>query len=203
MKVNVKAARRAQTEKRINQQDTEAIEFGMALGCIYCREKREFGKGRMNRLIRGTYEELVDRFMMYRESEEETFSPDNLPTLYMGLRVQMKGLDVDVEAIEDEFGFPEVSSSWDRKRLVIRRERRQTLLNREVLVRCYWYGMMLHLWHEYNWGTQRLTNFYRYCREQYRAVYLPYLGFTPEQDTKIDHTVKATIARIKEMGVSF
>ena len=45
--------------------------------------------------------------------------------------------------------------------------------------------MMLHLWHEYNWGTQRLTNFYRFCREQYRAVYLPYLGFTPEQDTKI------------------
>ena len=109
MKVNVKAARRAQTEKRINQQDTEAIEFGMALGCIYCREKREFGKGRMNRLIRGTYEELVDRFMMYRESEEETFSPDNLPTLYTGLRIQMKGLDVDVEAIEEEFGFPEVS----------------------------------------------------------------------------------------------
>lgn len=203
MKVNVKAARRAQTEKRINQQDTEAIEFGMALGCIYCREKREFGKGRMNRMIRGTYEEIVNRFMLYRESEAETFSPDNLPTLYAGLRVRVKWLDVDVETIEEEFGFPEVSSSWDRKRLVIRRERRQTLLNREVLVRCYWYGMMLHLWHKYNWGTHRLTNFYRFCREQYQAVYLPYLGFTPEQDTKIDHTVKATIARIKEMGVAF
>jgi len=203
MKVNVKAARRAQTEKRINQQDTEAIEFGMALGCIFCRNLRGFGKKRMNRLIRGTYEELVDRFIMYRESEEETFSPDNLLTLYAGLRVQMKGLDVDVEAIEDEFSFPEVSSSWDRKRLVIRRERRQTLLNREVLVRCYWYGMMLYLWYEYNWGTQRLTNFYRFCREEYRDVYIQYLAYTPEQDTRIDRKVKETIAQIKDMGVAF
>lgn len=204
MKVNWKAAQRAQTEKRMNEQDTEAIEFGMALGCIFCRNLRGFGKKRMNRLIRGTYEELVDRFIMYRESEEETFSPDNISTLYVGLRVQVKALDVDVEAIETEFGFPEVSlSRLNEMRTRIRSDRRRVLLDREVLLRSYWYGMLLHLWHEYDWGAHRLTNFYRFCREQYRDVYIQYLGYTPEQDTRIDRKVKETIAQIKNMGVAF
>lgn len=204
MKVNWKAAQKAQTEKRMNEQDTEAIEFGMALGCIFCRNLRGFGKRRMNRLIRGTYEELVDRFILYRGSEEETFSPQNIPLLYTGLRNQIKALDVDVEAIEAEFGFPEVSPSrLNEKRTRIRSNRRQVLLDREVLLRSYWYGMMLHLWHEYDWGEHRLTNFYRFCREQYRDVYIQYLGYTPEQDTNLDRVVKRTIALIKEIGVSF
>ena len=204
MKVNWKAAQKSQMEKRMNEMDTEAIEFGMALGCIFCRNLRGFGKKRMNRLIRGTYEELVDRFIMYRESEEETFSPDNIPLLYTGLRNQVKALDVDVDAIEGEFSFPEVSSSaWDKNRARIRSNRRQVLLDREVLLRSYWYGMILHLWHEYDWGEHRLTNFYRFCREEYRDVYIQYLAYTPEQDTRIDQKVKETIALIKEMGVVF
>lgn len=204
MKVDVRAAQYRKKIDTINAQESDAITFSLALGCQFCRILRNFGRRRLNALVRGTYEELADHFVQYREREDEVFSRDNVPILYTGLRNQVRALEVDVDAIEREFAFPPSPERWMSAR---DREKRKTRLllmgDREKMFRSFWYAMMLYLWRTYGWGRDRLTRFYVFCRRRYREIWGEYLACRPEKDETVRESVARSIALVEGLGVSF
>lgn len=203
MKVNVKRARQQQSLNTINQQESDAITFCLALGCEFCRTMRNFGKKRLNNLIQGMYFELADHFMIYREDEDDVeFKRDDVPFLYTGLRNQVTALDVNVEDIEREFEFDRDFGGWmnsarNKKRLA----RFQLLNDRERMFRSFWYAMMLYLWRTYGWGKDRLSRFYRYVRQQYYLLFRLYLICEPVEDENIIKTAQKRTDAIKKIGV--
>ena len=204
MKVNIKRARYQQAMDTINAQESDAISFGLALGCHFCRDLRRFGKKRLNALIRGTYWELEQHFRNYRANEDEQFSMENVPILYTGLRNQVKALDVDVETIESSFPFAESFKTWRNSRDVSQRKTRYMLLqDREKMFRSIWYGMILYVWRTYSWGRDRLTRLYRYIREQYAAVFNDYLECRADKDQIVRNRIKTTVSGIESLGVTF
>lgn len=203
MKVNVKRARQQQSLNTINQQESDAITFGIVLGCEFCRILRNFGKKRLNDLIQGMYFELADHFMVYREDEDDVeFKREDVPFLYTGLRNQIMALDIDVEGIEKHFAFSKETGGWmnsarNQKRL----SRYQLLLDRQRMFRSFWYAMMLYLWRKYGWGKDRLSRFYEYAQREYYNMFSRYLFCESLKDEMIITSMRQRTDAIKKIGV--
>lgn len=204
MKVNVKKARAAARRQRIVVQEEKTVEYIQALGCQFCRDLRQFGKVRLNRLIRGAYEEMTDYYEHYGgDALEDGLKPDNIPYLYVGLRNQVNALDVPIEKIEEEHELsPDFQTEWrpphDR---IIRQNRWEETERVQKMVRSFWYCMMLHLWHRYNWGQVRLTRFYTTVLARYSATMNRYLSCKAEADALAAKEIDETVGAIKRIGV--
>lgn len=205
MKVNVKKARVAARRQRIVVQEEKTVEYIQALGCQFCRDLRRFGKVRLNRLIRGAYEEMTDYYEHYGgDALEDGLKPGNIPYLYVGLRNQVKALDVPIEKIEEEHELsPDFQTEWrpphDR---IIRQNRWEETERVQKMVRSFWYCMMLHLWHRYNWGQVRLTNFYRTVTSRYWQAMFLYLSCRDDTDAVVQKEMDAAVGAMKKLGVN-
>lgn len=204
MKVNVKAALEAKTAEEIEAQHMELVSFITALGCIACRVIRGFGRIRLNRLVQGAYEEVTDFYEHYGgDAGTGILEPDNLPTLYVGLRNQVKALNVPIEEIEDRYALKEEFSEWrnknDRLKRSVRWEDTQRMTR---MVRSYWYSMIMHLWHRYGWGEKRLTRFYTMVHVRYTYAMDQYLECRASSDSMSDGYIKETIRQVTDLGVS-
>lgn len=203
MKVNVKAAIEAKTAEEISRQHLETITFITALGCEACRQIRGFGKVRLNRLVRGAYEEITDFYEHYGGAVEDGLNSEEIPTLYIGLRNQVKALDVPIEEIEScrepKPEFDGWRSNNDRMKRNVRWEDTQRMTR---VIRSYWYSMIMHLWHQYGWGEKRLTRFYTFVQDRYYQTTESYLQCRDSTDGEADRTIKETIRLIKDLGVS-
>lgn len=203
MKVNWKRAKQEQALEVINRQEGDALTFCLALGCEFCRDLRNFGKGRLNDLIRGMYLELKDHFEKYRESEEDEFTKEEVPFLYTGLRNEVTAL-ADVDAIEKRFAFDPKTGGWMTGLPREKRESRYTLLmDRERMFRSFWYAAMLYLWRTYGWGEDRLTRFYEFVRHSYLTVFREYLICAPAKDAWIQRQMNETVKKFTDLGVEF
>lgn len=203
MKVNVKLARQKKAEATVNEQESAAISFALAIACEYLHSpsdpKKRFGQKRLNAMIHGMYAELQEQFQHYRSDDEKEFSASSVPFLYVGLRNQVAALEVDVGRIESTYPFRLSGDGWGKK---AKREVRYELLqNREKMFRSLWYALMLYLWREHGFGAERLTRFYQHVRYQYCTVFTHYLDCTPEWDTRIQKTMRGTIERVQKLGV--
>ena len=206
MKAWSKRARYAEKERRVNENELQAISFGMAILCNHLRSptnaRNRWGKKRLNGLVRGIYRELEEQFERYRGSDDEQFSAENAPILYTGLRNQILALDVDAAGIEGEYAFPERFAGWRNPRDVEKRASRYTLLqNREKIFRSFWYAAMLVLWREHGWGAGRLNRLYRAVRREYFTVFRCYLECTAAHDTWVAGTIEQTNRMYENFGV--
>ena len=202
MNVNVKRAQfQAKVEVMEDQKD-RMITFAMASGCEACRFIRGFGKIRLNRLIRGAFEEITAYYEHYGGDPEEGMLPDNVPTLYIGLRNQVKALEVPVEEFEKRLGFSPEFSAWrrqsDREK---RKYRYDNLVSMEKVIRSFWYSMIMYLWHTYGWGRERLTRFYWHVQELYHEVMENYLACSASADADMVQQMTQTIEMIEKLGV--
>ena len=202
MKVNVRAAQMEQKKREVLALDGQIVEFGIALGCLAVRRMRHFGKKRLNAFVRGMYAELSERFMKWREKEDADFTPEDVPQLYAGLRIQVSSLCIDVGQIEARYPIRKEFIKW---RSPASREQRayraQVLQNHEEMHRAFWYAMILYLWEEYGWGKTRLTRFYEDVREAYDVMCQLYLLCLTDTDEEAKMLMKQGIGTIKEIGV--
>ena len=202
MNVNVKRARFRENVEIMKNQREQIVTFSMALGCAACREIRNFGKRRLNRLIRGAFEEITAYYEHYGGDPKEKMLPENIPFLYVGLKNQIKALDVPADELEKEFAFTEGFSEWrnphDREQ---RKQRYENLISMEQVTRAFWYSMMLHLWHTYGWGGQRLTRFYRFVQGRYYLTMNEYLKCREDRDAEMAERMNKAIDAIQKIGV--
>lgn len=204
MKVNVKRALAKKKMDEINRQEGDAITFGLALGCEFCRDLRGFGRKRCDDLIRGMYLICAENFEQYREDDEDTFSRESVPFLYTGLRNQVTALDVDAEGIEARCAIDPGYGGWKTGAAAEkRRTRYQLLTDRERMFRSFWYAMMLYLWRTYGWGQDRLNRFYSFVRQNYKVVYQEYLAGTAMKDEWVMKRSAELVKKYEDMGVKF
>ena len=203
MKVNWRRAQKEQKLDEINRQESDTLSFCFALGYEFCRNLRNFGKGRLNDLRAGTYVILADNFMQYRDDEDKDFSPEEVPFLYTGLRNQITAL-VDVDEIEKQYAFDPKYGGWKSGIEKEKRDSRYLLLcDRERMFRSFWYAMMLYLYRTYNWGPDRLTRFYKFVRQTYRTIYQEYLVCSAAKDAWIVKTMTGMVKKYTDLGVEF
>ena len=204
MKVNVARAQFAEKEKLQAEQRLKMIRYAVAIGCIACREKWNFGKQRLDRLVRGAYEEIFGYYEHYGGDPQTGMVPENVPTLYYGIRNQVKCLDIPLEEIEVQYALKPEFKVWrnetDRMKRQVRYEEE---LSMQMVTRAYWYGMVMFLWHAYGYGETVLTEFYRRVQEQWKNVMDYYLQCTPGSDVTVKKTIESGIRRIEDLGVRF
>lgn len=204
MKVNVARARTEANIKVLDAQEKEAIKYCEAVACVILRDecgwnKSDWDTARMKWFVRGVYKWLAETFEQYRASGDEKFSAETVPTVYVGLRNQVKALGVDVERAEDEYAFAEFFGGWRPERMVSRRAfRYQLLKDREKTFRSFWYTMMLYLHEKYGFGKMRLERFYTLCRARYKEDYDFYLLCS---DTECMKRIKAVVKEAEDLGI--
>ena len=208
MKVNVRAAMSARTEREIERMTDRFLVFAQALGCGVCREIRGFGKIRLNRLVRGAYEEITEYYEHYGGDVEKAFEngmdPETVSILYCGLRNQITALEVPVDVIEETCALSPRFTHWRSPRDRQKREARHIKLSgMESAVRVFWYAMMLHLWHTYGWGKKRLTRFCGYVNRGWDTAMEFYLDCREPSDAVCLRTVSETILGMEKLGVKF
>jgi hypothetical protein len=207
MKVNVARARTEANIKKLDAQEKEAIKYCEAIACLVLRDEMGWNKSgwdgaRMKWFVRGVYKWLAETFEQYRAAGDEKFSAETVPTVYVGLRNQVKALDADVGRIEDEYAFAEFFAGWRPGGMVTRRAfRYQHLKDREQTFRAFWYTMMLYLHEKYGFGKTRLERFYALCRARYKEDYDFYLLCTAEGDTAIQKRTRAVIKEATDLGI--
>lgn len=203
MKVNVKRFREQKAAEVVEEQRDKIITFCIALGCHACRRMRNFGRKRLDLLVRGAYLQIMEWYEHYGGEIEKGLVIDEVPTLYYGLRNQVKCLDVPVEELEKRSDFSPDFREWrNANDRAARRARWDELTRMEKVTRSYWYAMMLHLRETYGWGAQCLTRFYEYVQNNYAVIMSYYLLCRPDEDEKVYLTWKQTPETIKELGVS-
>lgn len=204
MKVNWERAQFAEKKTFQEEQRLKMIRYAVAIGCIACREKWNYGKIRLDRLVRGAYDEIFSYYEHYGGDPQTGMIPENVPTLYYGIRNQVKCLDIPVEEIEAKFALKPDFDVWrnefDRKK---RRYRYEEELSMQKVTRAYWYGMVMYLWHSYGHGETVLTEFYRRVQEQWKGVMDYYLRCTTSNDEAVAKTIESGIRRIEDLGVRF
>lgn len=203
MKVNVARARFEAKKGDMEAQRLQMITYAIAIGCTICRDKWNFGKQRLNRLVRGAYEEITEWYEHYGGNPpEEGVLPDNVPTLYHGMRIQVDALDIPVDEIEKEYALSPDFTEWrnlhDRK---MRKYRFEELESMRMITRAYWYAMLLYLWHTYGNGGEVLTWVYRRIQEEWSRTMRFYLACDPGKDTTVYITMNGTIRPIENLGV--
>lgn len=202
MKVNVRKAQQAAKEAEMAEQTSKVIEYVEALGCQFCRDLRGFGKARLNRLMRGAYVEMMEYYEHYGGEVEKGILVDEVPTLYIGLRNQVKCLDVPVDEIEEGASFSPEFAGWRNETdRMMRRFRHGEIERKEKVVRSFWYAMMVYLWHTYGWGQVRLSNFYRTVQFRYRTAMGYYLECRSREDALVNTELDVTVEAIKKLGV--
>ena len=202
MKVNVRKARQEAQKQRIEEQEGRIIEYIEALGCQFCRDLRGFGKVRLSRLVRGAYAEMMEYYEHYGGDMEKGLLPDDVPTLYVGLRNQVAALNVPVEQIEKNAELSPDFVTWRSNKDRIKRQNRyEETVRMNRMIRSYWYAMILHLWHTYGWGQVRLTKFYNMVSMTYWWVMSRYLYCKDEMDAAVLDVMNTAVAEIKEIGV--
>lgn len=203
MKVNVSRARFEAKQENMKEQRMQMITFAIALGCTICRDKWNFGKRRLDRLVRGAYEEITEWYEHYGGNPpEEGMNPDNVPTLYHGMRIQADALGIPLDEIEREYALSPDFSGWrslnDRK---VRKYRFEELESMRMITRAYWYAMLLHLWHTYGNGGEVLTWVYRRIQEEWARVMRLYLECDNRKDGMVDKAMRGEIRAIEKIGV--
>lgn len=205
MKVNVARAQFTKKVEEQNIQKDKLIQYAISLGCEACRNKWNFGKKRLDRLVRGMFEEITDYYEHYGGNPEEGMTPENIPTLYYGLRNQIKCLDIPVEDIEAENALSaefqrEYRSRIDREKRKTRHEFAGTL---EKVTRAMWYAMLLHLWHTYGNGGVALSDIYRKIQYNWFVTMCLYLSCKDRDDENVATAVNGLTKEIKGLGIDF
>lgn len=205
MKVNIKRIRQQQTIDTVNEQESEAIQYCLALACEFCRELRGFGRQRLDDMVRGMYSVCAENYTKYREDEnDEEFGVEDIPFLYTGLRNQATSLGVDTEGIERRCAIDPHYGGWKTGHAREKRSWRATLLdNREKLYRSMWYALMIYLWRTYGWGKDRLTRLYTFVRTNYKVTFQEYLVGTAEKDQWVQTRERELVDKYKKLGVKF
>ena len=207
MKVNVERARTEANIAKLNEQEKDAVKYCEAIACIILRDemgwnKSEWDTARMKWFVRGIYKWLAETFEQYRAIGEERFSAETVPTVYVGLRNQVKALEVNIQRIEDEYAFAEQFAGWRPERMVKRRGyRRRLLMERERTFRSFWYTMMLYLHDKYGYGKSRLERFYALCRTRYKEDYDFYLLCTEVGDAVCQQRIGSAIKEATDLGI--
>ena len=207
MKVNVKRARQQQTQAELTRNDNDAMSCGFAIACLRLRcsenPKCNFGKKRLNGIVRDVYQELYSQFERYGSEEDKTITPETVPFLYTGLRNQVLALDVDLDGIEEKYAFESHFRVWRNDRDKEKRAHRYLVLqNREKMFRSIWYAFMLVLWKKHGFGTVRLNRFYDGVRRNYLNVFSYYLVCRDRDDAIVSLTVKKTLELMDRLGMA-
>lgn len=207
MKVNLARARTEANIKKLDTQEKNAIKYCEAVACIVLRDELGWNKSgwdaaRMKWFVRGVYKWLAETFEYYRAAGDEKFSAETVPTVYVGLRNQVKALEVDVGRVEVEYAFTEHFDGWKPERMLKRRGYRyQFLSDREQTFRAIWYTMMLYLHEKYGYGKTRLERFYALCRTRYKEDYDFYLLCTEAGDAMCQKRIGSAIKEATDLGI--
>lgn len=205
MRVNVERAQFAKKVERQNEQKDELVQYAISLGCFACRNKFRFGKKRLDRLVRGMFREITDYYEHYGGNPEEGLDPENVPTLYYGLRNQVKCLDIPVEEIEAKFALSEDFEREHRNSMdrAMRKARYDFVMTLEKVTRSMWYAMILHLWHYYGNGGVALTSLYKQIQWNWSNTMELYLTCKKRYDETFATTIAGATKDVKDLGVEF
>lgn len=203
MKVNVKRAQFEAKQVDMKAQRLRMITYAIALGCSACRGKWKFGKKRLDGLVRGAYEEITEWYEHYGGNPpEEGMVPDNVPTLYYGMRIQIKALNVPLKEIEAEYPLSPEFPVWRNKIVCEKRKYRfEEAESLRMITRAYWYAMLLYLWHTYGNGETTLSEIYREIHGEWNRTLDTYLKCDDRQDALVKARIDKVIQAIEQLGV--
>lgn len=203
MKVNVARAQFEAKQVDMKAQRLRMITYAIALGCSACRNKWNFGKRRLDRLVRGAYEEITNWYEHYGGNPpEEGMLPDNVPTLYYGMRNQVKALDIPAEEIEGKYVLSREFSVWKNRKMCEKRSYRwEEAESLRMITRAYWYAMLLYLWHTYENGGASLSEIYEKIQREWFSTMDAYLDCDDRRDGYVNKRIDVAVQAIEKLGV--
>ena len=203
MKVNVKRAQFEAKQDSMKAQRLRMITYAIALGCSACRGKWNFGKRRLDGLVRGAYEEITNWYEHYGGNPpEEGMLTDNVPTLYYGMRNQVKALDIPAEEIEGKYALSREFSVWKNRKMCEKRSYRwEEAESLRMITRAYWYAMVLYLWHTYENGGASLSEIYEKIQKEWFSTMNVYLDCDDRRDGYVNKRIDAAVQAIEKLGV--
>lgn len=195
--------RRVEEDERlvaIQEQRSRANLFALVLQTA--EDQFKFDTDQLKKMMDGMFEEASDAFKAYKDDSQEDFDPTTVPFMLQAFVNQLNALEVNVRAIEDEYYFPPVATTfWSNGRLQKQKDRERILDDRKVTYRAYLYSFMLYLYHEYGYEGEKLEKFYRGVRDRYYTLWRRYLECNSIEDSTLAGLIDLAIMKIENKGI--
>ena len=115
----------------VQEQRSRANLFALVLQTA--EDQFKFDTDQLKKMMDGMFEEASDAFQAYKDDSQEDYDPTTVPFMLQAFVNQLNALEVDVRAIEDEYYFPPVKTTyWGSSRLQKQKDRTQILDDRKV-----------------------------------------------------------------------